>query len=184
MNEARFRDLIGRNPYNIQLLARLRDLPLKDCYLVAGCLFQAVWNAKSGQAASWGIKDYDVFYHDAADLSWEAEDAVIRQVRAVTCDLPIEVEVRNQARVHLWYAQKFGAGYPVLKNARDGIDRYLVACTCVGIAAGSNEIYAPDGFADLANGVLRMNPVNPRPELFRQKAESYKSRWNWLTIAS
>lgn len=184
MNEAGFRELIGRNPYNMQLLARLRGLPLKDCWLVAGCLFQAVWNAKSGRPAAWGIKDYDVFYHDDADLSWAAEDAVIRQVRAATADLPIAIEVKNQASVHLWYAEKFGANYPQLVGAQDGIDRYLLECTCAGIAAASGEVYAPNGFAEMAKGVLRMNPRNPRPELFRQKAESYQSRWDWLTIAA
>ena len=65
------------NPANVALLSRLPSLVLDQCYLTAGCLFQAVRNRSSGQAADWGIKDYDVFYFDERDLSWEAEDAVI-----------------------------------------------------------------------------------------------------------
>ena len=74
----------------------------------------------SGQAAGWGVKDYDVFYFDDRDLSWDTEDAVIRCVGALAGDLGISVETRNQARVHLWYENRFGAGYPKLASARDG----------------------------------------------------------------
>jgi hypothetical protein len=53
------------------------------------------------------VKDYDVFYFDE-DLSWEAEDAVIQHLGVLTNDLGVTVEIRNQARVHLWYKQRFG----------------------------------------------------------------------------
>ena len=169
------------NPVNAQLLERLASLALPQCHLTAGCLFQAVWNSLSGHPPAHRVKDYDVFYFDDRDLSWEAEDAVIRRVHALTRDLGVCVEVKNQARVHLWYAQRFGIGYPALSNARDGIDRYLVACTCVGIDVASGVLYAPDGLADLYAGRLRMNPRHPVPDLFRAKADDYQRRWPWLT---
>jgi hypothetical protein len=56
----------------------LEVLGLPDWYLTAGCLFQTIWNTVTGRPPTHGIKDYDVFYHDDTDLSWEAEDAVIR----------------------------------------------------------------------------------------------------------
>jgi hypothetical protein len=171
------------NPANVALLSRLPSLTLNQCHLTAGCLFQAVWNRSSGQAENWGIKDYDVVYYDDRDLSWESEDAVIRRVNALAGDLGIRVETRNQARVHLWYEQRFRAHYPKLVSARDGIDRYLISCTCVGIEVTSGELYAPNGLQDLESGILRMNPSNPQPALFRQKAEDYRARWPWLTIA-
>ncbi|MES2534106.1 MAG: nucleotidyltransferase family protein [Pseudomonadota bacterium] len=171
-----------RNPVNAALLIRLADLRLNDCFLTAGCLFQATWNIRSGQQPDWGVKDYDVFYFDDSDLSWEAEDAVIRRVRAATQDLGVGVEVKNQARVHLWYRQRFGADYPQLRSARDGIDRYLVACTCVGIEVATGALYAPDGLDELTAGILRMNPRHALPELFRQKALHYQARWPWLRV--
>jgi hypothetical protein len=178
-----FIDCVMSNAANAALLARLPSLGLSQCYLTAGCLFQTVWNRASGRAADWGIKDYDVFYFDDRDLSWDAEDAVIRQVDELAGDLGIKLETRNQARVHLWYEERFGPGYPKLTSAKDGIDRYLVSCTCVGIQVSDGELYAPDGFEDLEKGILRMNPRNPRPDLFRRKAEDYRARWPWLTIA-
>src|SRR4029077_3000737 len=43
-------------------------------------------------------------YFDASDLSYEPEDAVICRVKAAL-DEPLRsmIEVRNQARVHLWF---------------------------------------------------------------------------------
>jgi hypothetical protein len=182
LTEAEFLATAVNNPVNAELLARLPSLGLAQCHLTAGCLFQAEWNRRSGQPADWGVKDYDVFYYDE-DLSWDAEDAVIRRVERLTGDLGATVEVKNQARVHLWYRDRFGEDYPALRSARDGIDRYLIACTCVGIDVANGDLYAPDGLADLEAGVLRMNPAHPSPTLFRRKAEDYRRRWPWLTIA-
>ncbi|MFN2099017.1 nucleotidyltransferase family protein [Altererythrobacter sp. MF3-039] len=182
MTESEFIQLAHRNPVNRPLLDRLAAIALPDCFLVAGCLFQPVWNGLSGRDPGAGIKDYDVFYFDKDDLSVKSEAAVEEAVRHATIDLEIKVDVKNQARVHLWYEEKFGPGYPQLISARDGIQRYLVVCTCIGIEVGSEEVYAPFGFAEIESGTLRMNPINPRPDLFRAKARSYQSRWPWLTI--
>ena len=170
------------NPVNAEILRRLPALDVPQAHLVAGCLYQAVWNRLGQRPVAAGVKDYDVFYFDDGDLSWAAEDRVIRRAAALFADLGVAVEVKNQARVHLWYGQRFGADYPALTSTEDGIDRYLVACTCVGIRAADGALYAPYGLADLWDGVLRMNPVNPRPALFEAKAESYRARWPWLRI--
>ena len=170
------------HPSNAALLSVLRGMRLGQCYLTAGCLFQTVWNRRAGQPAGWGIRDHDVFYYDS-DLSWDAEDAVIRRVADATAGLGIDVQVRNQARVHLWYRQRFGAASPALTSARHGIDRFLVACTCLGIEVSTGRLYAPNGLDDLGNGILRMNGANPQPRAFRRKAADYQARWGWLTIA-
>ena len=170
------------NPVNAEILRRLPELGLVQAYLVAGCVYQAVWNRLSGFAPAAMVKDYDVFYFDDSDLSYAAEDAAIRRAEALFADLGAEIELKNQARVHLWYPQRFGSAYPQLQSTRDGIDRYLVTCTCVGIAAGTGEIYAPYGLDELWDGLLRPNPVNLQPGRFREKAQSYRVRWPWLRI--
>jgi hypothetical protein len=90
--------------------------------------------------------------------------------------------VKNQARVHLWYEKRFHSPYPRLLCSRDGIDRYLIACTRVGIDLASGTLYAPDGLGDLAAGILRMNPLLPMRELFLRKAGDYQARWPWLQV--
>lgn len=184
MDEHDFYAIALSNPFNRELLSRLAKIGLGQCHLTAGCLFQTVWNRMSDREPDWGIKDYDVFYFDDEDLSWEAEDRVIKSVLKAVADLPVNIEVRNQARVHLWYRARFGGEYPQLLSARSGIDRYLVSGTCVGIDVATSEVYATYGVGDLASGLLRMNPRNPRPDLFIQKAESYQKRWPWLQIVA
>lgn len=171
-----------KNPVNAKLLRRLPSLKLNECFLTAGCLFQEIWNRISGHPVGWGIKDYDVFYFDGDNLSWEAEDTVIRFARTLFADIGVNVEVKNQARVHLWYQQRFNAFYPQLTSSRDGIDRYLITCTCVGIEVATRTLYAPNGLQEVYDGILRMNPVNSQPIQFRQKAEDYQLRWPWLRI--
>ncbi len=169
------------NPINAQITARLPALGLDQCFLTAGCLFQAVWNHQSGWPVDRGVKDYDVFYFDT-DLSYAAEDKVVRAAEALFQDLGVNVEVKNQARVHLWYGQRFGRPYPQLHTARQGIDRYLVAGTCIGLDVATGELYAPYGLADVEQGVLRINPLHPEQALFEGKAKSYQARWPWLKI--
>jgi hypothetical protein len=169
------------NPINAEITARLPDLGVAQCMLTAGCLFQTVWNYQSNLPAAQGVKDYDVFYFDT-DLSYEAEDKVIRAAERLFEDLGVNVEVKNQARVHLWYTERFGRPYPQLHSARQGVDRYLVAGTCIGLEIETGEVYAPYGLADVEQGVLRINPLHPEPELFVQKARSYQARWPWLRI--
>ena len=170
------------NPINAALLSRLPSLGLNQCFLTAGCLFQAAWNRLSGCPVGQGVNDCDVFYFDDQDLSWDAEDRVIQRVNAMSADLGAKVEARNQARVHLWHEARFGREYLPLASTQEGIDRYLVSCTCVGIEAASGRLYAPNGLADLERGLLRPNPSSGQPALFQRKARSYQARWPWLTI--
>ena len=171
-----------KNPFNQALLDILQRLDLPQGMLTAGCLFLSVWNGRSGAPPQHGIKDYDVFYFDGSDLSWEAENEVIRRAKPMIEGLGAKVDIKNQARVHLWYRARFGTHYPQLSSARAGVDPYLVACTRVGLDLRSHEIYAPDDLDDLWNGVLRMNPLNAQPDPFEQKCRDYRSRWPWLTV--
>jgi hypothetical protein len=172
-------DIAMSNPINAQIVSRLPSLKLNQCMLTAGCLFQAVWNRSGDRPVASGVNDYDVFYFDE-DLSWEAENAVIVAADALFRDLGVKVELRNQARVHLWFKDRFGGDYPPLHSAKEGIDRFLISCTCIGLDIDSGELYAPYGLAELEQGILRMNSHFPQPELFVTKARSYQSRWEWL----
>jgi uncharacterized protein len=172
------------NPNNRALLERLPELALPDCWLVAGCLFQTVWNLQSKRPPAESISDYDVFYFDAADLSLAAEAAHNERAARLFAPLGITVEVKNQARVHTWFEAYFGYPYSALRDSREGIDRYLVLCTCVGIqpAGDGYTLYAPQGLDDLYAGILRPNPINAAPDLYTRKARSYAARWPWLRV--
>jgi hypothetical protein len=176
----RFSADVMANQNNRVILERWESLALPDGWLVAGCLFQTVWNLRVARPAEADIKDYDLFYFDDSDLSGEAERKVQAHVDEILSDLGVSVEVSNQARVHIWYESHFGRPYPALHSTCEGIDRFLMPATCVGISPG--EIYAPNGLEMLYEGVLTANPLTPYTDLFEAKAASYLERWPWLRI--
>src|ERR1700730_14777606 len=74
--------ILGATPSLMRVLWTARTLDLSDWLVFSGAVYQPVLNHLTGRAPDYGIKDYDLAYFDAADLSYEAEDAVIRRVRA------------------------------------------------------------------------------------------------------
>lgn len=182
LTATRFIEIALSNEITAQIVERLPSLKLAQCMVTAGCLFQAVWNHVSERPVAWGVNDYDVFYFDE-DVSWEAENRAIVAAQKLFQDLNVTVELRNQARVHLWFADRFGADYPPLCSAKEGIDRFLISSTCVGLDTATGELYASHGLAELEQGILRMNPNFPQPDQFRIKALSYQARWDWLRVA-
>lgn len=177
----RFCNDVTTNAATREILARWNRVGLPDCWLVAGCLFQTVWNLQSGRSPEAGIKDYDIFYFDPFDLGADAEARIQAHVESLMSDLGVTIEVANQARVHAWYPDFFGRPCPPLATTEEGIDRFLVLETCVGIRPG--EVYAPHGLERLYAGTLTPNPLTPYPDLFDKKVESYQRRWNWLRPA-
>ena len=107
---------------------------------------------------------------------------IINSAQELFRDLDINVELKNQARVHLWYSNRFGGQYPKLESTKEGIDRYLISGTCLGLDVETHQIYAPNGLSDTEQGILRINPKNYKLDLFYQKAKSYQDRWSWLEI--
>ncbi|WP_027574302.1 nucleotidyltransferase family protein [Bradyrhizobium sp. WSM1743] len=184
MSKDEFLALALRNPVNAAILDELHRLALPDAWLVAGCLVQTVWNVLTGRAVDHGIADYDVFYFDP-DTSWEAEDGVIRRLHARLAHLGAKVEIRNQARVHLWYPDKHGLPYPPLTRSTDGIDRFLTENTQIGVRRPSEDfdVYAPHGFDDVARLVVRPNRAqNFSIANYEAKAARWKALWPELTV--
>jgi uncharacterized protein len=179
------RGVLGRNPVLTDVLAGAVDLRLPGWYLTAGSVFQTVWNVVTGRPAAEGILDYDLFYFDASDLSWDAEDAVIQAGRAQFADIPATVEIRNEARVHLWYEQKFGVPCEPYPSTEAAIDSFAATTCCVGVRAeadGRWRIYAPHGLSDVFNLVVRPNPVLAPRHVYEAKTSRWRRQWPELTV--
>jgi hypothetical protein len=184
MNSDEFRGATLRNPVNQAIADELLHLALPDAWIVSGCLVQTVWNVLTNRAIDYGIKDYDIFYFDP-DTSWQAEDAVIRRLQDRLAHLGAGIEARNQARVHLWYQEKHGLPYPALQCSKQGIDRFLTKNTQVGIRRSDDghEVYAPNGFDDIAAMIVRPNPgPNFSAENFAAKTMRWKMLWPEITV--
>src|SRR5246127_3934680 len=126
-SESEFRErptaILRATPPLMQVLSVARRLCLPDWLVFSGAVYQPVLNQLTGRPLDYGIKDYDLGHFDASDLSYEAEDAVIRRVKAAF-DEPLRstVEVRNQARVHLWFEAKFGEAYGPLSSTAEALE--------------------------------------------------------------
>jgi hypothetical protein len=177
--------ILTSTPLLMQVLSVARRLCLPDWLVFSGAVYQPVLNHLTGRPLDYGIKDYDLGYFDASDLSYEAEDAVIRRVRAAF-DEPLRsmVEVRNQARVHLWFEAKFGEAYGPLSCTAEALECFASATFAVGVRMEPDDrlqIVAPFGLADLF--ALRLVP-NPRRKTvgFARAAADVQRRWPEVVI--
>ena len=183
--EARLGAIVRANPDLMGVLQTACSLELPDWLIVSGAVYQSVLNHLTGRPSGYGLKDYDLAYFDASDLSYEAEDVVIRRASAAF-DPPLRdlVEVRNQARVHLWFELHFGEPYGPLSCSAEALTRFTSATFAVGVRLepdGRLHVEAPFGLQDLF--ALRLRP-NPRRETrgFAATAASVRARWPEVSI--
>src|SRR5215467_6016618 len=90
------------------VLDRWSSISLPDCWLSGTIIAQTAWNYALNLPCHHGLADIDLIYFDADDLSAEAEMRQSARVRDLLSDVPIRIDVKNEARVHLWYESKFG----------------------------------------------------------------------------
>ncbi len=184
---SRLLPLLSANPTLCRLIDRLEALGLPDTWVAGGCLFQTAWNVLSGATPEHAIQDYDVFYFDGRDPSAEAESRANLRATSLLADLGCRVDLRNQARVHLWYEQEFGVGgYAPLTKSTDGIDRFLAVCCMLGARkrGGAIELYAPLGIDDVLSLTMRPNPWFPDAPraAYDAKARRWTRVWPALKV--
>ncbi|CAN8103933.1 unnamed protein product [Discula destructiva] len=170
----RFRAALERNTTLLEVLRRAADMDLPGWYLAAGAITQTVWNMLAEQPPHHGIDDYDLVYFNDSDLSWNAEDKAIQKGARVFADLPTRLEIRNQARVHLWYAGKFGIPGLQHKSTEGAIQTWLSGTAMFGVrllAGGDWKVFAPWGFTG-------PNSLSGNRLLYEQK----RSLWPALTV--
>jgi hypothetical protein len=171
--EHRLVEVVQTNRWNALILGRAAQLGFEDWWLTAGCIAQSIWNFACERDVHAGIRDYDLFYYDP-DTSWDAENDVICKARQIFSDIPVEVQVRNQARVPLWYETKFGIPFGPVNQASDGIDRFPCATVAVGIKR------VPFGLTALFEGALNPNRALPIPDVYAEKTERWQREWPHL----
>ena len=178
-----FLTIVAECPTLMRTLRLARDLDLPDWWIVSGALYQQVWNALAGRPEMASVKDIDLFYFDP-DTSWNAEDAVIARAARTFPPHP-PVEVRNQARVPLWYESRFGHPYPPLCSSAEAIDRFASRTHAVGVrlrSDGGFDLHAPYGLSDIFAFRLAPNPLLPNRATHESKAARQKAIWPELEI--
>jgi hypothetical protein len=95
------------------------------------------------------------------------------------------VETRNQARVHLWFEQRFGSAYPPLASADEALRYYASIVHAVGVRLESDgrlDIAVPFGFDDMFAMRVRPNLVLDNAASFARKADRAKSMWPEVAV--
>lgn len=183
--ERRLSDIVHADPGLMHVLTTVRRLGLSDWRVFSGAVYQSVWNAVTGRPTGYGIRDYDLGYFDP-DTSWDAEDVVIQRV-AAAFDPPVRdmVEVRNQARVHLWFEGKFGEPYEALTGTDEALTRFVAPAFAVGVRLEQDDtisVAAPFGLEDVFSMTLRPNPRRGLARGWDRVVANARARWPELTI--
>ena len=183
--EARLTAIIRADPGLMHVLTTVRGLGLNDWRVFSGAVYQSVWNAVTGRPAGYGIRDYDLGYFDP-DVSWAAEDAVIKRVAAAFEPLFRDmVEVRNQARVHLWFEARFGEPYDALNGTDEALAGFVAPAFAVGVRLEADDtisVAAPFGLEDVFSMTLRPNPNRPLAKGWARAVTNALARWPELAI--
>jgi uncharacterized protein len=182
---ARLERIVRADPCLMDLLYTAREMNFPQWRVVAGCIYQTVWNVLTGRSHGTGINDYDLIYFDSSDVSEEVEAAIEKSVQSRLPGFPAPIEVRNQARVHLWFEDHFGIAYPPLRSADEGITRYASATHAVGIRLMQDDtldVFAPFGLQDIFTMTIRPNYALPNQKTHERKAARAKSVWPEITV--
>ena len=177
---------IVRNDLELMtVLTTIRGLDLSDWLIFSGAVYQSVWNDLTGRAPGYGVKDFDLGYFDH-DVSWDAEDVVIKRVAdAFEEPLRSRVEARNQRRVSEWFPAKFGEPYPPVSNTAEALTRFVAPAFAVGVRLEADDtitVVAPFGLDDVFNMVIRPNPNRSLAKDWSKVTARASERWPELRV--
>jgi hypothetical protein len=165
------------------VLEQLDGCGLPDWFLGAGAVAQTVWNSRYGYADGRGIADLDIVYFEP-DTAAELELQARRMVAARLAQVGVKVDVKNQARVHLWYPESFGDRIRPYGSIQDALATWPTTATAVGVRMheGAVVVYSAFGLSDLFGGVVRANRVQVPRTVYEAKASRWASLWPQLRV--
>jgi uncharacterized protein len=175
--------LIGQ-PVVAAILERVPSVDLQGWYLGAGCVAQTVWNAFHEFDLTFGIKDYDLVYFDHDDLSEQGELDTEQRVAELVSDLGVIVDVTNEARVHVWYEDRFGRPIEPYVSSDAAIATWPTTATSIGVRRSDDalEVCAPFGLDDLFRMIVRPNKRLVTRDVYEAKATRWQAIWPLLTV--
>jgi hypothetical protein len=181
----RLEAIVRSTPRLMEALAAAREVDAPDWLIGAGAVRTAVWDHLHGYEEATEAADVDLAFFDPDDLSQERDAAVEDQLRRVLPD--VEWDAKNQARVHLWYPDRFGYEVPPLTSSADGVATWPETATAVGLRLARDDrllVEAPFGLDDLLGMVHRRNPRRVSAEEYRRRIEAKRiaERWPLVTV--
>ena len=181
---ARLERVIMASPVLEPIIRRWAEISLPDCWLVAGAIVQTVWNDAFGFDPRHGVKDLDLVYFDDTDLAEDTEAGHAARIGALFAGLGVHVDVKNEARVHLWYARNFGFEIPPYTSSYHAISTFPATTTAIGVQPSPDgmRIAAPFGVSDLFALIVRPNKVQITRAVYEAKVARWRPLWPALKI--
>ena len=109
---------------------------------------------------------------------------MIRKVQEHFSQLPLALDVKNQARVHLWYQQHYGYNLKPYQSLEQAIDTWPTTATSVGVRLQNArlKVYAPFGLNDLFGQIVRANRTQITEQTYQDKCIKWTNKWPELTV--
>jgi hypothetical protein len=117
------------------------------------------------------------------DISTEAQEKFIQKSKELFAGLAIDVEVTNEARVHLWYREEVGKHIEPYISTEDAINTWPTTASSVGVRYESGKflVYAPCGLNDMMRLIIRANKGLITREVYEKKVKRWQQAWPKLT---
>ena len=179
--------ILKKNHPLMEMLEYIAELRLPNFYIAAGCVFQTVWNYQDGRDLNYEVKDLDVIYYHPEDLSIDTDMKYYEMIQeyARSHSIPYEVDVSNEARMHLWKEKKEGEKVLPYQNSEDAIGRWIATVHAIGITIedGNIKVYAPYGLSDIFSRTIRpIKHSSNSKELYNKKVTGWQNRFSKLTV--
>lgn len=173
--------ILRKNTELMSILEVLEKDGISNYYVGAGAINQTVFNYYHGYDINYGIKDYDIVYYDE-DISYAKEDIVIKRLNARFNDLDVCVDIKNQARVHIWYYEKYGIKKVPYTSVEDAIAWWGATITCIGVRLenGKLVVFAPYGLNDIFGMIIRPVKKDFTKENYDERADKWMKKWPML----
>ena len=174
-------ELVLGSPWLMNLLRIVDALDLPDCWIGAGAVRDLVWDIRFGNGFDPArIEDVDVVFFDPDDLTAEHEHDIEWHVSEQEPSL--DWDVKNQARVHLWYEARFGQPAEPLTSTTAGVATWPETATAIAVRLGPEggiDIAAPFGLDDLLDGIWRRNFTRVTDAQYQARIDRKQPHMRW-----
>lgn len=171
------------------LLSEIADLLSRyhknSCYIGAGSIAQTVWNLKTNKPTGYGIEDIDIIFYNKDELDENCETEIYNYLKSNLRDKSICLDIKNQARIHLWYKNKFGYDITPYISLESAVNTWPTTASAVAIRKHTDndwEIYAPYGLDDLFQLKVKANNRQITEDIYNMKLKKWKTKWEELDI--
>ena len=180
-------EILNKNKELIDILNYVDELKLNNYYISAGSIFQTIWNYLDNRDINYGIKDIDIIYHNINDILVDTDIKYYEMIQDYSNNMgyKYEIDVSNEARMHLWKKEHEGIDIKPYISSEDAIKRWIATIHAIGITKnnGNIKIYAPYGLSDIYSKTIRpIKHIDNNENLYNNKVKSWSKRFDNLNI--